>query len=133
MRAELDHIGIAVRDAKAAARFYTHALGLDVLPEELVGDQGVKVISVLAGHSKLELLEPLGDDTPIGRFLAKRGEGIHHICLRVTDLVSVLRQLEEAGVELIDREPRRGAHNMLIAFVHPRATGGVLIELSQEA
>jgi methylmalonyl-CoA epimerase len=131
--AELDHLGIAVRRAEEAVRFYAEVLGLPVLPQEVIEDQGVKVLSVVVGGSKLELLEPLGDDTPVGRFVAKRGEGIHHICLRVKDLRAVLRRLEEAGVELVDREPRRGAHNMLIAFVHPRSTGGVLVELSQPA
>ncbi len=133
IRAELDHIGIAVRNAREAVRFYSEALGLDTLPLEVVEEQGVRVLSVVVGGSKLELLEPLGDETPVGRFLAKRGEGIHHICLRVEDLRGVLRRLKEAGVELIDQEPRRGAHNMLIAFVHPKSTGGVLLELSQPA
>lgn len=131
--AELDHIGIAVRDAQSSVRLYAEALGLEVLPQEVVEEQGVKVLSVVVGGSKLELLEPLADDTPVGRFLAKRGEGIHHVCLRVKDLRAVLGRLKDAGVVLIDEEPRVGAHNMLIAFVHPRSTGGVLLELSQPA
>jgi methylmalonyl-CoA/ethylmalonyl-CoA epimerase len=89
----------------------------------------VNVVFLGSGSAKLELVEPLSPDTPVGRFLAKRGQGIHHIAYRVEDLAATLDRLAEAGFELIDRTPRRGAHGRLVAFVHPRSTAGVLIEL----
>ena len=130
---KLDHVAIAVTDAAAARRVFGDILGLDVVHEEDVVDQGVRVVSLDLGDSTLELTEPLGEDTPVGRFLAKRGPGIHHIALAVPDLAAALARLEEKGVELIDRQPRPGAGGKLIAFLHPRSTGGILVELSQPA
>jgi methylmalonyl-CoA/ethylmalonyl-CoA epimerase len=129
----LDHVAVAVEDAAAARRVFSDLLGLPVVHEETVEDQGVRVVSLTMGESKLELTEPLGPDTPIGRFLRKRGQGLHHIALTVDDLEGTLRRLETEGVELIDREPRIGAEGKRIAFLHPRSTGGVLVELSQDA
>jgi len=127
----LDHVAVAVSDAEAARRVFSDLLGLPVVHEETVEDQGVRVVSLSMGESKLELTEPLAEDTPVGRFLSKRGPGLHHIALTVDDLAGTLRRLEAEGVQLIDREPRIGAEGKLIAFLHPRSTGGVLVELSQ--
>jgi methylmalonyl-CoA/ethylmalonyl-CoA epimerase len=128
---KLDHVAVAVADADAARRVFSDLLGLPVVHEETVEDQGVRVVALDMGESRLELTEPLGEDTPVGRFLAKRGQGLHHLALNVPDLKATLARLEESGVELIDREPRVGAEGKLIAFLHPRSTGGVLVELSQ--
>lgn len=130
---KLDHVAVAVKDAEAVRRVFGDILGLPVVHEETIEDQGVRVVALGMGESTLELTEPLGEDTPVGKFLAKRGQGLHHIALGVADLEVTLRRLEEAGVELIDREPRVGAGDKLIAFLHPRSTGGVLVELSQDA
>ena len=128
---KLDHVAVAVSDAGAARRVFSDLLGLPVVHEETVEDQGVRVVSLSMGESKLELTEPLAPDSPVGRFISKRGQGLHHIALTVADLAGTLRRLETEGVQLIDREPRVGAEGKLIAFLHPRSTGGVLVELSQ--
>jgi len=127
----LDHIGIAVRDLAAALRTY-EALGLRAAGEEVVEDQQVRAAFLPVGDTRLELLESTSPDGPIGRFVERRGEGIHHLCFRVEDIRKALAACEEAGMTLIDREPRRGAHGKWVAFVHPRSTHGVLIELSQD-
>jgi methylmalonyl-CoA/ethylmalonyl-CoA epimerase len=127
----LDHIGIAVRDLAAALRTY-EALGLRSAGEEVVEDQKVRAAFLPVGDTRLELLESTSPEGPIGRFLERRGEGIHHLCFRVDDIQKALAACEEAGMTLIDREPRRGAHDKWVAFVHPRSTHGVLIELSQD-
>jgi methylmalonyl-CoA epimerase len=128
---KLDHIGIAVRDLGRAVSLYTEGLGLAVEHEEVVEDQRVRTAFLSVGETHLELLESLEPDGPIGKFLEKRGEGIHHICLEVGDLPAALDRCRRAGMRLIDETPREGAQGKLIAFVHPRSTGGVLIELSQ--
>ena len=130
---QLDHVAVAVDDAAAARRVFSDLLGLPVVHEETVADQGVRVVSLSMGESKLELTEPLAPDTPVGRFIAKRGAGLHHIALSVSDLAGTLLRLEAAGIQLIDREPRIGAEGKRIAFLHPRSTGGVLVELSEDA
>lgn len=129
---DLDHIGIAVRDLASALRAY-EALGLRSEGEETVEDQKVRTAFLPVGGTTIELLETTSPDGPIGRFLERRGEGIHHLCFRVEDLRGALAACEEAGMTLIDREPRRGAHGKWVAFLHPRSTHGVLIELSQDA
>jgi len=127
----LDHIGIAVRDLAAALRTY-EALGLTSEGEEVVEDQKVRAAFLPVGDTRLELLESTSPEGPIGRFVERRGEGIHHLCFRVDDIWKALAACEEAGMTLIDRKPRCGAHDKWVAFVHPRSTHGVLIELSQD-
>ncbi|MDB5096805.1 MAG: methymalonyl-coa mutase c-terminal domain protein [Cyanobacteria bacterium RYN_339] len=127
----IDHIGIAVVDLEAALRFYHHTLGLAAPVIEEVPDQMVRTAIFGSGDGRIELLESTDPDGPIAKFIAKRGEGIHHVALRVTDVKSKLMELEAQGVTLIDRTPRIGAGGHHIAFVHPKATGGVLLELCQ--
>jgi methylmalonyl-CoA epimerase len=127
----IDHIGIAVADLEAALRFYHHTLGMvDPVIEE-VADQKVRTAIFGTGDGRVELLESTDPDGPIAKFIAKRGEGIHHVALRVTDVKSKLMELEAQGIQLIDREPRIGAGGHRIAFLHPKSTGGVLLELCQ--
>lgn len=125
------HIGIAVRSLKEQASIYAGTLGLTSEDEDEVAEQGVRVAFYEAGGTHIELLEPTRDDSPIARFIEARGEGMHHIALTVADLPAALAQLKAAGVRLIDETPRRGARGLPIAFLHPKATGGVLIELCQ--
>jgi methylmalonyl-CoA/ethylmalonyl-CoA epimerase len=125
----LDHVAIAVDsidDVLPALELVTGARGS---PRERVEAQGVELCFVGDGDGKLELLQPLGPQTPVGRFLQRRGAGLHHLAYRVTDIDAALRELERAGVELIDRSARPGAHGHRVAFIHPRSTGGVLMEL----
>ena len=131
-RTTLDHIGIAVPSIDEALAFYPEALGIERTEEERLPRDGVRVAFLPTGESRLELLEPLGEESPVARFIARRGAGIHHICLRVPDIASRLEELKDSGIPLIDEEPRRGAGGSLVAFVHPRGSGGVLIELKQE-
>jgi methylmalonyl-CoA/ethylmalonyl-CoA epimerase len=126
----LDHIGIAVRSLDAAKIY--EALGLRIDHLETVESQGVRTAFLSVGDSNLELLEPLSDDSPVGRFLAKRGEGIHHICLRVSNLDDTLAQLKAKGFRLINDAPVPGAQGCRVAFLHPSAGNGVLIELSEK-
>lgn len=129
---ELDHIGIAVEDLNSGFEFYK-ALGFDRLETEEVASEKVKVGFIpLGNRANLELLEATTQDSTIRKFLEKRGPGIHHICLRVKDIDGIVRRLKAAGVRLINEEPKMGAHNCRVIFVHPAATGGVLIELSQK-
>ncbi len=130
---KIDHIGIAVKDIQSVLGFYQDALGLEPLDLEVVEDQGVRVVFLPVGESRLELLEPLNDDSPIAKFIARRGEGIHHICLDVDSVAESLEEMKQRGLQLIDNEPRLGAHHKQIAFVHPKASNGVMIELSQDA
>jgi methylmalonyl-CoA epimerase len=127
----IDHIGIAVADLDAALRFYHHTLGLEAPVIEEVADQKVRTAIFGTGDGRVELLESTDPEGPIGKFVAKRGEGIHHVALRVPDVKAKLMELEAQGIQLIDREPRIGAGGHLIAFLHPKATGGVLLELTQ--
>jgi len=128
---KIDHIGIATRGIQDALTFYRDALGLDVIETEEVADQMVRVAMLPLGESRIELLEATSEDSPIARFLEKRGPGIHHIALRVDDIRAVLANLRGKGARLIDQEPRMGAGGCLVAFVHPSSTGGVLLELVQ--
>jgi methylmalonyl-CoA/ethylmalonyl-CoA epimerase len=133
-RAKLDHLGIAVADRDLALGFWRDALGLSVGHEEDVASEKVRVTMLPVGESKVELLEPHADDGgAVGAFLEKRGAGIHHVCLEVQDIEAALERLAAAGAQVIGEAPRRGAGGKLVAFVHPKSTGGVLVELSQHA
>src|ERR1700704_2519895 len=129
---KIDHIGIATRGIEDAMTFYRDALGLDVAETEEVAEQKVRVAMLPIGESRIELLEATSDDSPISRFLEKRGPGIHHIAVRVDDIQTTLAGLKQKGARLIDDVPRRGAGGCLVAFVHPSSTGGVLLELVQK-
>jgi len=131
VKATLDHIGIAVGDLAQALAFYRDALGLEVEPPEEVPSQRVRAHFVPVGEARLELLEPTAPDSPIAKFIEKRGPGVHHVTLRVDDLREALGRLKARGVRLIDEAPRDGAEGSLIAFVHPASTHGVLVELKQ--
>ena len=133
MYRKIDHIGIAVRSIDAALKVYGAALGFGVESVEDVPDQKTRVAMVPIGESHLEFLEAMEQDSPVGRFISKRGEGLHHICFQVDDLVEELKKLKTAGVRLIDETPRTGAGQCLVAFIHPSSTAGVLVELSQPA
>ncbi len=125
------HLGIAVRDLDAGKKFYGANLGLELKGEEVVETQKVKVSFIQVGESKLELLLPTADDSPVAKFLETKGEGFHHLALEVEDLAAALAELKAAGVRLIDEKPREGAHGALVAFIHPKATFGLLVELCQ--
>src|SRR3954465_9867316 len=131
MKATLDHVGIAVADLAEALPFYRDALGLGIEAPELVASQKVRAHFIPAGESALELLEATADDSPIAKYVAKRGPGLHHITLRVDDIRAALARLKERGVRLIDETPRPGAHGSLVAFIHPTSAHGVLVELMQ--
>jgi len=131
VKATLDHIGIAVGDLAQALAFYRDALGLEVEPPEEVASQRVRAHFVPLGDSALELLEPTAPDSPIAKFIEKRGPGVHHVTLRVDDIREALARLKARGIRLIDESPREGAEGALIAFVHPASTHGVLVELKQ--
>jgi methylmalonyl-CoA/ethylmalonyl-CoA epimerase len=131
MRAYLDHVGIAVANLADALRFYVETLGLDVQPPEEIASQRTRAHFIEVGDATLEILEPTTDDSPIGKFLATRGPGLHHVALRVDDIVAALAELKARGVRLIDETPRRGAHGSLVAFIHPSSAHGVLVELKQ--
>jgi methylmalonyl-CoA/ethylmalonyl-CoA epimerase len=122
------HIGIAVDDLDAAIARYEALFGARLEHRERVEDQGVEAASLHVGSSRVELLAPTGPDTPVGRFLAKRGPGMHHVAFEVEDVAAELDRLKAEGVQLIDEEPRRGMFGLEVAFVHPEATGGVLAE-----
>lgn len=128
---KVDHIGIAVKDLEEALKLYRDILQLEVTGVEEVPDQKVKVAFIPVGESKVELLEPTTDDSPVAKFIAKRGEGIHHITFRVDNLEKALKEAKAAGIRLIDETPRLGAGGAKIAFLHPKSTGGVLLELCQ--
>jgi methylmalonyl-CoA/ethylmalonyl-CoA epimerase len=128
----VDHVGIAVRDLDAAIAFYSEAFGVKLEHRETVVEQGVEEAMFRVGESWIQLLRPLGPDTPVGKYIEKRGEGVHHIGYGVSDLEAVLSHLRGRGLQLIDAEPRRGSRGTMVAFVHPRSVGGVLVELVQE-
>ena len=130
-KVKIDHLGIAVSSIDDAVNFWRDGLGLLLKEIEVVEDQGVRVAILPVGDSRIELLEATGEETPVGKFIARRGPGIHHLSLEVHDLKAMLGELRERGVRLIDQAPRIGAGGALIAFIHPSSTGGVLIELVQ--
>ena len=131
MSFSIDHLGIAVKSLAQARKFY-EGLGLEVHGEESVESEKVRVAMLPVGDSRLELLEPTADDSPIAKFLAKRGEGLHHVALHVDDLSAAVEQLKKQGARLISDEIKIGAGGHLYVFVHPASTGGVLLELVQE-
>ena len=128
----VDHVGIAVRDLEAAIVFYESAFGVKCSHRETVEEQGVEEAMFRVGESWIQLLRPLGPDTPVGKYIEKRGEGVHHVGYGVSDLVAALEHLRSEGLQLIDEKPRRGSRGAQVAFVHPRSVGGVLVELVQE-
>ena len=129
---KIDHIGIATHGIDEAARFWREALGLEAAETEEVAEQKVRLAMLPIGDSRIELLEATTPDSPIAKFLEKRGPGIHHIAVRVDDINAALAQLSKEGARLIDAEPREGGGGCLVAFVHPSSTGGVLLELVQK-
>lgn len=128
----IDHVAIVTRDTAEVLRLYVGVLGMVAGPTETVPEENVKITFLDGANGRLEVLEPLPGDSGVARFLDKRGEGLHHLCVRVPDLPASLRALDAAGYQLIDRHPRRNAHGQLMAFVHPKSTNGVLIELYQD-
>jgi len=129
----LYHVAVAVRSIDEVEKVYETALGLKAGHREVVEDQGVRTSMLLPekGGAAVELLEPLSGESPISKFLEKRGEGIHHICFLVDDIEAALERLKKEGVRLIDESPRPGAYHSRVAFIHPKATNGVLIELAE--
>jgi len=128
---KINHLGIATNGIEESLKFWGDALGLENVHSEVVEDQKVRVAMLPLGESRIELLEPTSDDSPIAKFLEKRGGGIHHVAVEVDDIVAALARLKSQGMRLIDEAPRVGAEGCLVAFVHPATTGGVLLELVQ--
>ena len=128
---KINHLGIATKSIAEALKFWADSLGLENVHTETVADQKVRVAMLPLGESRIELLEPTSGDSPISKFLDKRGGGIHHIAVEVDDIEASLRQMKDTGVRLIDEAPRVGAEGCLVAFVHPSSTNGVLLELVQ--
>jgi methylmalonyl-CoA/ethylmalonyl-CoA epimerase len=133
MFARIDHIGVAVEDLDAALALYDGELDLALVHRETVEAQGVEAVLLDIGENHVELLQPLSPDTPVGKFLASRGPGLHHVAYQVEDIASVLATLRDGGVRLIDETPRIGIRNSQVAFLHPAASGGVLTEIVQPA
>jgi methylmalonyl-CoA epimerase len=129
---KISHLGIATKGIEEALKFYENALGLKNVHTEVVEDQKVRVAMLPIGETRIELLEPTSEDSPISKFLEKRGGGIHHIAVEVEDIEAALLKLKQAGARLIDEQPRIGAEGCLVAFVHPSSTSGVLLELVQQ-
>lgn len=133
MLGRIDHIGVAVEDLDAALKLYAETLGMPVVHRETVTEQGVEAVLLDVGENHVELLAPLGPDTPVGKFLAKKGPGLHHVAYQVSDIEAVLASLKAAGTRLIDETPRIGIRGSRVAFVHPASTGSVLTEIVQPA
>ena len=131
MLKQISHVGIAVKDLDETVKFY-EKLGLKVDAVEVVPAQKVRVAFIKIGEVRIELLEATSDESPIAKYIEKRGEGIHHLALETEDLKKILKETEEKGIRLIDKEPRKGAHNADIAFIHPKSSHGVLLELCEE-
>ena len=129
----IDHVGIAVADIDAAIELYEKTLGMPLVHRETVTEQGVDAVLLDVGEGHVELLSPLGSDTPVGKFLEKNGPGLHHVAYAVSDIEATLAKLAGEGVKLIDREPRIGIRGSKVAFVHPKSTGSVLTEIVQPA
>lgn len=127
----IHHVAYAVEDIDAALPVYTDRYGMSVEVRERLDDQGVEAVSLAAGTSHVELIQPVDPDSGVARFLQRRGPGLHHVAFEVADLAAALAELRDGGAELIDDEPRRGLGGHMIAFIHPRASGGVLTELVQ--
>jgi len=129
--APIDHVAIVVKDLKAAIRLYTETLGFSEVYREIVADQGIEAVGLRTGDAAIELLRPLSEESPIAKYRGEAETKLHHTAYRVPDIRAELARLKAAGVRLIDEEPRKGAHGNTIAFLHPKSTAGVLIELCQ--
>jgi methylmalonyl-CoA/ethylmalonyl-CoA epimerase len=129
----IDHIGVAVTDLDAAIALYETSYAMEIVYRETVESQGVEAILLDVGENHVELLRPLGEDTPVGKFLAKRGPGLHHVAYQVPDIDATLAGLKAAGIRLIDETPRIGIRSSKVAFLHPASSGGVLTEIVQPA
>jgi methylmalonyl-CoA epimerase len=129
----IDHVGVATEDLEAAIALYEGSFGMPVVHRETVESQGVDAVLLDVGEGHVELLAPLGPDTPVGKYLAKKGPGLHHVAYAVSDIDETLSKLKEAGVKLIDEEPRTGIRDSRVAFLHPKATDGVLTEIVEPA
>jgi methylmalonyl-CoA/ethylmalonyl-CoA epimerase len=132
MLTDIDHVGIAVADLDVSVEHYRRTLGLEPVHRERMRDQGVEEVLFAVGGSYVQLLGPLGPDTPVGRFLDRRGPGLHHVAYRVNSVADALERLRAGGVPLVDQTPRSGSRGTTIAFVHPKGMGGVLVELVEE-
>jgi methylmalonyl-CoA/ethylmalonyl-CoA epimerase len=133
MFARIDHVGVAVEDLDASIALYAQTYDMKLVHRETVVEQGVEAVLLDVGENHVELLAPLAPDTPVGKFLAKKGPGIHHVAYQVADIDAVLEQLKTAGMRLIDQESRVGIRGSRVAFLHPAATGGVLTEIVEPA
>ena len=133
MFTRIDHIGVAVENLDEAIRLYERSFDMDLAHRETVESQGVEAVLLDVGDGHVELLAPLGPDTPVGKFIAKKGPGIHHVAYAVDDIETALEQVKVAGLRLIDEEPRTGIRRSRVAFLHPSATGSVLTEIVQPA
>ena len=133
MFGRIDHIGVAVDDLDAAIELHTRTYGMELVHRETVEEQGVEAVLLDVGENHVELLAPLSAETPVGRFLAKRGPGLHHVAYQVADIDAALASLRDSGVRMIDEEPRIGIRRSRVAFLHPGASGGVLTELVEPA
>jgi methylmalonyl-CoA/ethylmalonyl-CoA epimerase len=133
MLGRIDHIGVAVEDLDAAIEVYGGTLAMPVVHREVVSEQGVEAVLLDVGEGHVELLRPLGPETPVGKFIARRGPGLHHVAYQVEDIAAVLDALRSSGARLIDETPRIGIRNSQVAFLHPAASGGVLTEIVQPA
>ncbi len=133
MFSRIDHIGVAVSELEPALELYGATMGLEIAHREVVTEQGVEAVLLDVGENHVELLAPLGEDTPVGKFLARQGPGLHHVAYQVQDIEATLAALKAAGVQLIDEQPRTGIRNSRVAFVHPRSSIGVLTEIVQPA
>jgi methylmalonyl-CoA/ethylmalonyl-CoA epimerase len=129
----IDHVGVATEDLDGAIALYEGTLGMPVAHRETVESQGVEAVLLDVGEGHVELLRPLGPDTPVGKYLAKKGPGLHHVAYAVADIDQTLGELKDAGVELIDAEAREGIRDSRVAFLHPHSTGGVLTEIVEPA
>jgi methylmalonyl-CoA/ethylmalonyl-CoA epimerase len=129
----IDHIGVAVEDIDAALALYEQGYEMPLVHRETVAEQGVEAVLLDVGEGHVELLAPLGPDTPVGKFMAKNGPGLHHVAYAVDDIDATLERIAAAGIELIDTEPRIGIRESRVAFLHPRSTGGVLTEIVEPA
>lgn len=133
MFGRIDHIGVAVEDIDAAIELYRAGFGMELAHRETVSSQGVEAVLLDVGDGHVELLAPLGPDTPVGKYMAKNGAGLHHVAYAVDDIDAALSQIAAAGIQLIDSEPRVGIRDSRVAFLHPRSTGGVLTEIVEPA
>jgi methylmalonyl-CoA/ethylmalonyl-CoA epimerase len=131
--AAIDHVGVAVEDIDATLKLFRDALGMPLVHRETVSEQGVEAALLDVGDGHIELLQPLGPETAVGKFLARRGPGLHHVAYRVEDVQRTLGELASAGLKLIDEQPRSGIRGSRVAFVHPSSTGGVLTEIVEPA